>query len=287
MSVIDWTEIHNGRDSDFETSKKQSVRRYTRVFQATTDSNTDDGLVVKQYANCPRHGDVHNSDPGAWCRKVNARNESFSKRVWLVTAAYSSEYEVTANPLDDPADIDWDAVTFTRPYTQDKDGDAILNSAGCAPDPPLEDDDALWVVNVRKNLAAIPAWILSFKNTVNSSSFVLDGVPIAARQARLSGIKISNQQERNDISYRVVSMSFRLKDDGDTWDKVWLDQGMMELNADDTKLQKITDANGAYVTSPVPLDGSGHKLALPTPSTAVYNTDKILKEANHAVLPIT
>jgi hypothetical protein len=288
MSVIEWDELSGGRDGDVESGKKQTIRRHTRVFRAKTDNNYDDDEIVKAYGECPRVGHAHPNDSGSWCRKVKASNDSFSHRHWLVTAIYSSEFEIAEDPQVDPADIDWDAQLFQRPYFVDNEGKAIVNSAGDYPDPPLEGDDAVWVVSVRKNFSAVPTWILTYKNAVNTSAFVLDGVTIAARQAKISGIRISTKQERNGVPYRAVAIVFHLKDDGDTWDKKWLDQGLNEKDpSDSTKRRKITDVNGAYVTSPAMLDGSGAKLSDPKPDTAVFNTDKLYPEKDFSVLPLT
>lgn len=287
MSVTEWHEIHNGRDGDVETGKYRTVRRYTRMFRATTDSNADDAYTIRTYVSCPRIGDAHNNDPSAWCRKVTPRNESFSKKVWIVTCLYSSEFELSDNPLNDPAEIDWEATTFTRPYYFDKDGAWILTTAGGFPNPPLEGDDARWVVNVRKNLAAVPTWVLTYKNTVNSAIFTLDGVVIAARQAKLSSIKISAKQERNDSTYRVVSFAFHLADDGDTWDKKWLNQGVWAVDPLDAEQRvRCTDKDGAFLDSGM-LDADGLQIDDPSPENVVTNTDKIYKEKDFSSLPIT
>lgn len=288
MSVILWKEIHNGRDGDSESGKSRTVRRYSKLFRATTNNNYDDALVVKSYAECPRVGSRYPSDMGAWCRRVSAVNASFSKVVWTVTANYSSEFEIAENPLSDPADIDWDATSYQRPYFEDIDGKVILNTAGDYPDPPLEGDDARWVVNVRKNLPFVPTWVLTYKNSVNSAAFVLDGVPIAERQAKLSSIKISTTQERNDVRFRVVSFAFHIQDYGQTWDKRWLNQGMYCVDPDDDTLRsRCKDKNGAFLTSPALLDEDGYQITDPSPETAYINTHKIYKEKDFSALPIT
>ncbi|KKM87078.1 hypothetical protein LCGC14_1272490, partial [marine sediment metagenome] len=102
MSVDTFNEIHRGRDGADEFSGQKTVTRYTRVFRATTTSNTDEAVAVKGHSSCPRIGSIYPEDIRAKCRRVRARNESFSKRVWLVTANYSTEFEAEENPLDDP-----------------------------------------------------------------------------------------------------------------------------------------------------------------------------------------
>jgi hypothetical protein len=131
----------------------------------------------------------------------------------------------------------------------------------------------------------VPTWILTYKNAVNSGAFSLDNVTIAARQAKLSSIKISTWQERNDIRYRVVSFAIHLKDYGETWDKVWLNQGMWCLSSLDDLIERCTDRNGAYITGM--LDASGYQIDQPTPDNVVLNTTKIYQEKDFSALPLT
>ena len=130
MAVISFKKIHNGRDGDDDGK----ARRYTEVYRAVTNSNHDTAVTV--LAAAPAFGAVYSGDMAAFCRRRRARNESFSKRVWIVTLAYSTEREIEENPLDDPAIITWDTDPFQKPVVKDRDGKAHLNSAGDPFDPP-------------------------------------------------------------------------------------------------------------------------------------------------------
>ncbi len=90
MAVTSFKEIHNSRDGGDEITRGTTVRRHTRVFRAVTDDPDDDYTVVLAHADCPEEGEVHNNDSAAWAQRRRARNESFSKMVWIVTVNYST-----------------------------------------------------------------------------------------------------------------------------------------------------------------------------------------------------
>ena len=300
MSVVSFKEIHNGRDSEESTSKEWGIRRYTRVFRVRTNANTDEGSVILAYADCPKRGDAYPYDADAYCRRVRAHNDDNSKIMWIVTCVYSTGDELSDDPLDDPAKIEWNTEPRQKVFWKDRDGNAILNSAGDYYDPPVEGDDSRWVATVTKNLAAVPAWVLTYKDATNSDGFTLDGVSIAVGVAKLSRIRISGWQERNDIAFRVVTMAIALDENG--WAAVLLDQGFRELDGcggggsgsgsgsgnggcDEGRVH-IMDKNGDPVVSPVPLDGSGCAIDCPTPATAVFRTHHIHKVMAFSTLPL-
>lgn len=309
MAVTSFKEIHSGRDGEEATDQRRTIRRYTRVFRVVTNSNSDDAAVIRAHASCPNVGDAHPNDVGSWCRRVNPRNESFSKRVWIVTAAYSSERELSDNPLDDPALITWNTEQFQRPYFQDINGDAIVNSAGDPFDPPAMGDDSRVTATIRKNVAGISgiaSWFLSYQDCVNNAPFLLDGIYIAEGAAKMQAVSLGEVQERNSITYRVLSMTMHFRRDaysaagsgsGATPSTEWalelLDAGFRELaQAGSTSgsggayRRKITDEDGEPVKSPVLLDGSGEPLDDPSASTAVFLPFDIYPVKDFSVLPL-
>jgi len=295
MAITSFKEIHSGRDGGDELGRDgRIVRRYTRVFRVTTDSNYDEAATILAHWACPRVGSRYSGDVGAYCRRVRPRNESFSKRVWIVTAAYSSEAELQENPLQEAADINWNTEQFQQPYVKDKDNNAILNSAGYPYDPPVEDDDSRWTATVRKNVAAVPSWLLEYRDAVCSDTFVLDGLTIKPNEAKMQAISISNEQERNEVVYRVLTMRISLKYDDRQhgvaednavfkgWTRQILDAGFYDGSDDPCR-----DNHGNPVTAPVPLDGAGNQLANPTPATVKYQTYDILRRKPFEVLPLS
>lgn len=280
MSVTSYKLIHTGRDGGDEVaSDGMASRRYTSVYRVVTDDANDDAKVVLQslpdlatsYA--PAGGVA---DPGAWCRRRRARNESFSKKVWIATLAFSSATELADSPLDDPATIEWHTESYSRPYYKDRNGEWILNSAGDPFDPPIEADDSRWTIVVTKNMFAVPTWYLFYQDALNSTAIEIDGVQFAAWQLKCSGIDIGSQQERNDIRYRVVTLTLQpapmtgnpLVGWGDPTTDGWtislLDEGFRQIDSTTGELVAIED-----ITAPVPLNGAGRAIPDPSPTNAV------------------
>lgn len=284
MAVVSYDKIHDGRDGETEVSDAGvSTRRYTEVWRVKTNSNTDEAAVVE--AVCPRTGAVYPYDSAARCRRVRSSNASFSKLVWTVTCAYSTGREIEADPTNDPAEIEWSTDQYSKIYVMDINGDWICSSAGELYDPPVEGDDARWVIRIKKNLAAVPAWILLYRNAVNASQVTIDGITVAARCAKLSSIRISPWQSRNDIPYRVLELNIHTNTE--TWDKYIEDAGFYEINTGSAGGRRRITVDGKDVVKPWPLDGSGSALEEPTPSTAVFNSYRIYPERDFSVLPLT
>jgi hypothetical protein len=286
MAVTSADEIHDGRDGEFESSKTGSVRQYTRVFRVKTDSNYDEAKTVK--AVCPPIGAVYPYDAFARCRRVRASNTSFSKRVWIVTCHYSTGTEIEENPLADPAEIEWVTENYQRIYVKDQAGHWICTTAGELYDPPVEGDDARWTIRIKKNVVAVPTWILTYRNAVNSAAVTVDGVVIAARCAKLSSIRISPVQERNDINFRSLEMGIHTN--SETWDKFIENAGFYEMDgANNRKEIVITDSSGKTFKpkKPWPLDANGAAIQAPTLSNVVFNDHRIYPEKDFSVLPLS
>lgn len=281
MSVISVREIWSGRDGDDDGK----IRRYSRHFRVVTNDQYDTAAVVIGSVGIQR-GDVFPDDFGAWCQTANARNESFSPKIWLVTFNYSSEREIQPNPLNDPAKITWSGEPFQRPLIVDRNGDGVVNSAGDPFDPPIMRDDNRPVAHVTKNVASVPVWVLNYRDVVNSDAFTLDGLAVAAGKAKIKWINVGDWQERNNIRYRTLTFDVHLNKDG--WNFQPLDMGYREIDPGDaTKRITIKDNEGKQVTQPYLLDGSGAQLSDPSPTTAVFLDFEGYEELPFSVLPMS
>lgn len=302
MTVLKADEIHNSRDGGDNITRGTSVRQYTRVFRVVTDDNTDDATDVLDFGDIPDEGTVHNKDSAAWLQRRRARNESFSKKVWLVTLNYSTERELAVDPLNDPIQIAWDTESFQSVVFKDIYGNGILNSAGDLYDPLPEKDDGRWTVSTVKNVAAVPSWLLEYRQAVNNAPFTIDGVTVGTRRGKVQSIGISPAQRRNDISFRVVSMRLQLKDE--EWDLDLLDYGFNEKGTGSGggcggsgcgpgsgcgsgQRKKIYLCGCEEPTAPVLLDGLGAALCDANVYNAVFRTHRIYNEKDFSVLPIS
>jgi len=281
MAVIAVSELFEDRGGASAIGQAQSVRTYTRSYLVKTSDKADDVVVVAYATNIPRVGDVYPSDWGAWCRTVTIAQLAGSQ-AWKVTCEYNSEFEISTNPLQDPAVITWTAEQFQRPTWKDRDGDAILNSAGQFFDTLPTVDDSRFVASIQKNVAVVPTWVAAWQDAVNSIPFTIDGITVAAELGKLNSLKIGNWQERSGIPYRSMSFDIHLRREG--WDLEILDQGKKRKGVSvPTATQvgtwgenpsflypTVATGTGQDAGEPALLDGQGAQIKSPTPSTAVF-----------------
>lgn len=283
MAIISVEGIASGRQGETVSGRK-GYRRSTRVFRVVTNSPYDGDLVVLAAAGIPADGSVHPDYSYLWVNKRRAVQHDKSKKIWLVTIDYSSQRELSANPILDPADIEWDTDTKQIPYYKDIYGQAILNSAGQYYADGLKDDASNWTISVTKNLAAVPAWMLTYKDAVNSDYVYVDGLLFAPKQLKIKKVKISKWQRREIFTYRTIQLT--LKTDAD-WTREILDQGLTCVDpADATKRIVVTTNDGLVATRAMLLDGSGGVLANPSPETAVYRSHEIFYLKPFSILPL-
>lgn len=281
MAILSARELWQGRDGEDD----DKARRYTRLFRVVVDDNFEAPANI--YGACGiRRGDPYPGDPGAWCQRASKRNESFSPKIWQVTFGYSSEREIQPNPLNDPAKITWGDEQFQRVLVKDKNGKAVVNTAGDAFDPPVMVDDARSVATVVKNVAAVPTWILQYKNVVNSDEFELDGITIAAGYAKIKAIGVSDWQERNDIRYRTLTIPIFLSEEG--WLIKVLNLGFYTVNPlePEPRTRFPCVVQGKIVTVPVPLAADGSQIASPTIDNVHYEEFEAYEELPFAALPL-
>ncbi len=292
MSVTSFDEIHEGREGSTELSQRGIVRELTRVWVAITNSAYDDDTVV--LARAPLIGSPHPWQPGARLKRLKAVNDAKAKRRWTVTGTYTTERDKpgsdggpgnTENPLADPAAIEWDTEGYRQPCAKDRDGKAIVNSAG---DPPArfpEKDASRWVITIEKNVAAVPTWVVtgSYKDSVNSAQITIDGVTFAAETVKVSRIHIGRWECRNDIWYRRLHLTLHTKEE--TWREYMLDQGLRKK--DGTDRVPCTNKDGSPVTHPVMLDGSGGQVANPAAASAQFINVDLYSTKDLSALPLS
>jgi len=257
MSIIQISELHEGRGGSAALQKNKGIRKHTRVFRVVTDNQFDTSKDVLNVL--PSLGSLHPRDSAAYCTDVAVTNESFSKLVWKVTLSYSTERELNKNPLLIPAAIEWSSSATQYGFVLDAEGNPIMNSANDWFAEQVKGERSFWTVNITKNLAVVPAWVLTYPDAVNENATTIDGVSVPAKCAKVSSISISKVQTSNDISYREVKLGIKINPD--TWTKKIVDQGRNYLltNDDGSKiLTQCYDKNGKHGVQL--LDGEGKLL---------------------------
>lgn len=279
MSVIFKEEIGSGR----KATNTRGMRSYTRQFRLETTSRSDGPYAVGSDSNLPLIGSVHPEDSFAWCTSLSVDNTEDWKG-WTVTAEYSSERELSETPTSDPALISWSSEQFQRPAIIDKDGNAIVNSAGDPFDPQNMIDDSRRVVTVTKNLSSVPSWILTYQDAVNSGGFTVDGISVGDGLAKMQSVTVSEAQTRNGTSFRTVTFSIHLEKNG--WLLEPLDAGFRKKV--DVVLENIrNDGDGELPAAPVPLNGSGDVLVDPNPSNVFYGSFTVYETKDFSILPLS
>lgn len=256
------------------------VRSYQCTYLLSVDSQDDGPYAVGSHPSLPRIGTTWTEDSGAWCRSLTI-NSTDGWRGWEAVATFDSSFEISENPVLDPTSIEWDGEPYDEPIIFDRNWHAALNSAG-DPFMNLFRERSRRIVSVRTNVAAVPLWIITAEDAVNSGPFLLDGFMIPTGMAKLGAPRLGPWQYRNGIRYREMSMVIKLNKD--TWTVKPLDAGFRQKVGG--VYQRITSDDGTDVTEPVCLDGAGEVLANPTPSTAVYVSLDIYPELDFSTLPL-
>jgi len=307
MGILSFDRIHEGRSSETSADGRKVIRRFTDIYRAVTDDPHTEPEDVEAYALCPRVGQAHPRDPRAFCRRVKPDNEGFSKLVYLVTCDYSTEREMREDPTAEPTRWRWRTQGFERPVVYDRNGVGHTNAAGDPFDPPSMDDDCWWTLIGTKNLAAIPTWVLECRNTVNDADVQIDGVDVPKGWARMANLEIGEPQERNEVAFRVLTMTLEVGYMDDTtnmykWNgssytalgasefehvhsKIDLNAGLYCLSAGDKVA--CTDDNGEEAKIPMLLAADGTQISLPAdPSDATFIVSPTKREFDYTLLPL-
>ncbi len=275
MAAVSVREVHNSRAGSIND---RGEVEYTRTFQVITDSYLNGPATVRVATGVPRRYDIYADadgtlDTSAVCRSVEV-SAGPDPLVWFVSCKYSSKVaepdQGEENPLNRPADVNWTNVKFTTVATEDRDGEAIMNSAEEPYDPPLEKELIRLGLKISRNEEFYNAAVqLLFHNTVNSDAWF----GLHPGQAKCAGISADRKYENGAYYWRVV-YEFELMPAADAtealtvWAKRVLDQGWYELDGTTKKL--IVDKFGKPVTAPHLLDGDGAKLV--SGEDPVFNT---------------
>lgn len=316
MAIVSYGYVGAGRDGEISGSESR-LRRQMRII---VNSKTDNEATIISAGILPAYLSPLPDNIFYTCRRIRIHNDQ-PWAGWMADIEYSTEAvshdekeRQVVNPLDRRAKISWGSREYTQPIDRDNSGRAILNSAGDYYDPPPERYEAHWVAHVVKNMPSVPTWLLSYQDTVNESPFMVDGITVEAGAAKLSGLSISERREENNYSFRTVEfdLEFRPKPtipsgnvldpenstpaDFDGWDLILLDQGLREIVTEDDNgnpieggpfVVNMVDDYKETLTAPAPLDGNGHKLESPSPSTVLYFRYRIYERRDFSILPLT
>jgi len=282
MAIVSVKESPIGRGGVSSVGKN----RYTRCFLVVTNSPYDGPYEAMAAAGIPGPGSIHPSHPYAFATHAKADPEGKGKLAWIVSVDYTTERQRSENPFSDPASIEWSTDTTQEPFSYDKDGYAILNSAGDRFTEQIKEDVSRWVVVITTNLPFVPSWINTYRDAVNSDAVYIDGIPIAAGMAKIKSIRISKWQTRGVYRFRELQLAIKIKDD---WLHRVVDNGLRQVwvvGGETLRLHVYND-DGTPSTVPQLLDGEGGQLIPPTPATAHILTFDLRNTKPFYVLPLS
>ena len=258
-------------------SNDKGVRTYSQTYILTADAKTDTASDVGNNSQLPSVGSAHATDAMAYCRSLSVNCVS-GYTGWEVTAQWSTENSIEGetglneDPEQDRHVITWNGSTQNVSIYKDRDGKGILNSAG---DPLLDVMDTnLLGVTVASNVTAVPSFILSYRDSINSAAINVGGLAIAAGVARLvfPGGFISAAKTRGDHTYYTFSYEL-IFDEQESHEGQLLDQGYRQKYSESGVTdghRNILNDDLTVITEPAMLDGLGEKLEDPTPESAAY-----------------
>lgn len=241
----------------------------------------------------PIEGTVYPGRPFVTCRSVSCKHEKDG--FYRYKATYSDKYTTNEKQTDENPLLDVPIVRPTASMSsiaihRDRDNNAILNAAG---DPIVESKDVnILGFAIEANVAAVPPWVLGYRDTVNDSPIVVGGLPIDTDMARIifPSDWISEPKSRNEISYYVFKYQLAL-DERDRHFGYPLNAGFREIALVDEdgvlteKRVAILEDDGSEPSQPVPLDEEGRKLVDPTPETATFRQVGKYPQRDFSVLP--
>lgn len=259
--------FHGIKPESRTATNSKGIRTYRRTYILTSTDIAEGEYSVGSHPSLPIIGEAHDEDAAAYCQELTI-TQTNGYVGWEATATWSTEYVLATDPTNDDAIIEWQTEQFQRPCVFDRDGDAVVNSAGDPFDPPVMMDDSRRVIVITKNLSVVPSYILTYQDAVNISSFSVDGITVGAGLAKVQQVNVGGRQNRNGTDFRTVTIIIHVEKGG--WDLSPLDAGFRVLGPSNTRQNILNDGDNERPTAPVPLDGAGGLLFNPGPTNGVY-----------------
>ncbi len=280
MALISVTELmdEGSREAHWAAT---AGRSYQRKFRCLTNSQNDGpntvlGQFVLTYGDyyTPQYNSKE-ADIFAAVDSLDVEPEGDDGTAWIITLHYGW-YDVNyagggpnQNPLLMPIDVSWSLRDHETVLDTDQNQNPVLNTAGDPYDPPIVIDDPRLVMTVVRNEAQFNvAWVLSYRNAVNSDPFA-GFPPLACKVLNIS----SKSQWHQDAgwyyqtTYEFEFLTAQIDYDTQTgYRKRIISQGFRAISVVTGKPYHIT-LKGVPINSPMLLDENGYLL---TPSQAPY-----------------
>lgn len=261
-------------------------RTYTRRWFLRVNDKNDSAYTVIQGMPV-RPGTVYSvngdTDPGAFVRRMSAVCRDDNGLEWVGTAEYGpyDPNQFAQKPTERRLKVNWLSDQVESILDVDKDGAAILNSAGDSYEPALTEERSRPMLQIVRCQRTFNARIAQeFSDAVNSVLW-MGADPFTVRCKPITG---SLMWDADDGDYWEATYQFMYNAKG--WLRKILDAGKREIKvvSGTSHLTPILKG-GVPVSDPVPLDGKGKALAVGgTPVVREYHG---LPERDFGVLGFT
>lgn len=282
-AVVSVERIASGRSGTWERNK----RSYTATWRVITSEpvigaiEAMGGVFSTLFPIGTPYASFYEYDDFATLAKLTAEPVDGLRTKWIVKGEYDTQEKPGKRlngPIEQAPTIEWDFGSYDRVLVKDRDGNAIVNSAGHAPDPPYTERKFTLILRYTRNEASYsPLTAIQYYDRINDGPFL----GAAAKTVKLNKW-LGKQQHAPAVGafaggeYWRVEYEFEWNPE--SWDEVIRDQGMID------KDYKPILAEGQPVTHPVPLQ-NGYKKTPANPPN--YITVKRLALANFGTLNIT
>jgi hypothetical protein len=232
MAIYATTSIR-GRDGKPYLGSDTQFTEHLNIF---TDSADQGVAEILASGVIPARGTRH--PVYVYCAAFDAdlKQEDLSPRVWRCKILYKTDSipqsetnkSVYPNPLDRPAEFEWDAVGYQKIITATvedytppggaliKAGTPIRNSAIDRYDPPIEITDYRFTCTATKFIKEVPIWVLFMAGRVNRNAYRIDGVDVPPMASRIVGLRIGKFMRDNGVDCREVRLTIEFRDPRDS-----------------------------------------------------------------------
>jgi hypothetical protein len=274
MSVVSVKPLHERQRSQYRDSKFA----YSLVWLVVCSEITDGSATALHADGIPVAGDVFIDVAGnvAALTSIDVDLHGNGDRQFEVLCEFDTTVggDNDDNPLDQPWGYNYTYQESTENYfidRSDPNGDTgtankpVVNSAGDAFQQFMTRENGMLVITLTRNVSSYsPANLDQYKHTVNMAPVTIDGTSYATGTLKLSPITATKNtvtlKNLTTVTYYAETLTFKARHEG--WNQTVLDVGFHTLvgtKSNNTQsIQPIVDANGTPVTTPWPLDGTGH-----------------------------
>jgi hypothetical protein len=279
-------------------------RKYELNYDAMTDDINDGPQTVFAYMNTvlpPTFVLGSDSDPSAWLSNIDITQRSGNPNLWSISVSYDSKLDFpeglsTGDPTDFPNDVLARPPVFTFTSRKEKiatmrdnNGTPIVNAANSPFSPPYMLEVIIPVLHITTNVEDADYTLLGLINCCNDAPWQ----SFPAFQCKLVGLNF--EPKFDSFAYCEYQMTFDIAPNIFPWNDPYyggygswlttpvLNQGNFQLDSGGKQIACL-DKFCRPVTSPVPLDLSGHQIANPTPATVTYLNFNFSNPADFSLL---